>query len=415
MNRKILIVGGGIGGMAAALACALGGAQVCLLEQRGALAEVGAGIQLGPNALRVLQSWGLGDALRAVAAFPAQLEVRNAVSASLLAVLPLGASMVQRYGAAYATVARADLHCLLCEAVGRQGSVQCTLNARVESVSSSQAVAELLWRDPSAAQPLPQALQADALVAADGLWSRVREQLLNDGAPRATGHVAFRAMVAQDGLPPDARSQVVRVWLGPDFHAVQYPVRGGDWLNVVVIVRGFAPAQRTEPQPRGTGAVDHWSLPAHARELHARLAHACPALLELLQAIADWRAWALYDRPPMHSAAQHAVGRVALLGDAAHPMRPYLAQGAGMALEDAAELARVLALPGLGVAQALQRYAANRWQRNARVQARSMRNGEIFHLKGPMRVGRDLSLKLLGQQLLDIPWLYSGPQKRAPA
>jgi salicylate hydroxylase len=204
-------------------------------------------------------------------------------------------------------------------------------------------------------------------------------------------------MLPQRDLPQALRSQVITAWMGPDFHVVQYPVRGGEWLNVVAVVHGEV-----------VGDPKSWDHSANAPELRAKLAKAGAPLLDLIHAIPDWRLWALTDRPPMHGASQHAVGRVALLGDAAHPMRPYLAQGAGMAIEDAHELARVLALPKTDVPVALKIYAQNRWQRNARVQARSIRNGEIFHMKGAMRMGRDLSLKLLGKQLLDVPWLYSG-------
>jgi salicylate hydroxylase len=202
-------------------------------------------------------------------------------------------------------------------------------------------------------------------------------------------------MVPQAGLPQHLRSDVVTAWLGPDFHVVHYPVRRGELLNVVVVVHGLL---HGDPQ--------NWDHSANAAELRSRLAQASSALQDLVQAIPTWRLWALSDRPPMQSAAEHAHGRIALLGDAAHPMRPYLAQGAGMAIEDARQLAESLAVQSAHVPAALAHYAQARWQRNARVQARAIRNGEIFHLLGPLQLGRDLSLKLLGQKLLDLPWLY---------
>lgn len=395
MDKKIAIVGGGIGGLAAALACTRSGLQVQLLEQSPVFSEVGAGIQMGPNVVRVLESWGLGAQLKTVAAFPAKLEVRNAVSASLLATLPLGQQMVQRYGAAYASIARADLHSLLLTALCQQGSAELMLGSEVTAVTQDDDAVQV----QVASSPVVKGgvLQADVLVGADGLWSRVRAQVLRSGGPRVTGHLAYRAMLPQSDLPQALRSQVVTAWMGPDFHVVQYPVRGGDWLNVVAIVHGDVSAD-----------LKNWDHSANAPELRAKLANASAPLLDLIHAIPDWRLWALCDRPPMRSAADQVKGRIALLGDAAHPMRPYLAQGAGMAIEDAAELARVLTLSGATVPEALQTYASNRWQRNARVQARSIRNGEIFHMKGPLRMGRDLSLKLLGQKILDVPWLYQG-------
>lgn len=387
MKQDMVIVGGGIGGLATALAAARAGHGVQLLEQAHAFAEVGAGIQLGPNVVRVLESWGLGGALRGVAAFPERLEVRNALTAQTLGVLPLGARTVARYGAAYATVARADLHGLLLQAV-QAHPVQLQLSTTLK-----------WWQDgPEGVQlqtALDQSWTTPLLVGADGLWSHVRQHLLPDAAPRATGHLAFRAMVKQSALPALVRSQVVTAWLGPQFHAVQYPVRGGEWLNVVVIVHGQVAGDPTS-----------WDHSANAHELRARLAEAQAPLLDLIHAIDDWRLWPLYDRPPMASASEQAQGRIALLGDAAHPMRPYLAQGAGMAIEDAQQLVASLHAHSSDVPGALVHYAQQRWQRNARVQARAIRNGEIFHLRGSMRLGRDVALRLLGKRLLDVPWLY---------
>jgi salicylate hydroxylase len=392
MHNNMVISGGGIGGLAAALACARADWKVDLLEQSPVFGEVGAGIQLGPNAVRLLLGLGLGDALRSVAAFPSQLEVRNATSTELLAVLPLGKAAEQRYGAPYLTIARADMHTLLLDAVRAQGGVNLHLDSRVLGITQdAHRVRVETVQDQSYEAPL--------LVGADGLWSNVRQQVVEqDVPPRVTGHLAFRAMLAQSELPASLRSQVVTAWMGPDFHAVHYPVRSGKWLNVVCIVHG-----------KVAGDPQSWDHSANAHELRVRMSLARGALRDLIHTIEHWRLWPLTDREPMQSAAQHAKGRIALLGDAAHPMRPYLAQGAGMAIEDAAALAQCLSLVPLDVAPALQRYANLRWQRNARVQARAIRNGEIYHFKGVQQVGRDIALKLLGAKLLDVPWLYNGP------
>jgi salicylate hydroxylase len=364
---------------------------VQLLEQAAEFSEVGAGIQLGPNAVRVLQAMGVGPALAQVAARPSQLEVRNAVSAELLGTLPLGDTALSRYRADYLTVARADLQDLILQAVQSHGTVQLHLNAQLNHVEQNTDAVHV-----KAANGL--ALRADLLVGADGLWSRVRPHVCGANAPRVTGHLAYRAMVPQSQLPVHLRSQVVTAWMGPDFHAVQYPVRGGDWLNIVAIVHG-----------RVNGDATGWDYQANAADLRGHLKRAGGKLRELLFAVDAWRLWPLFDRPPMASAAEHARGRVALVGDAAHPMRPYLAQGAGMAIEDAAALAQCLSAHGGNVPVALQAFATSRWQRNAHVQARAILNGEIFHLQGPMRWGRDTALKVLGQGLLDVPWLYAGP------
>lgn len=390
-DASILIAGGGIGGLAAALACARAGAGVQLFERAAEFGEVGAGIQLGPNVTRVLQGWGLGDALNGVAAFPQRLQVRHALSGAELGVLPLGDAMVQRYGAPYATIHRADLQGLLLAAVQARADVRLHLNTQITDFSEQDEGVTLHTGD---GRQVPGAL----LVGADGLWSRVRELLLADGAPRITGHLAYRAMVPQHSLPERLRSTQVTVWLGPKLHVVQYPVRGGEWLNVVAITHGR----------RGDLESNNWDHLANAADLRMALAGTCPGLRDLVDAIGYWRLWVLCDRPPMRGPQEQARGRVALLGDAAHPMRPYLAQGAGMAIEDAQALGSLLSGTDLTLPQALQRYATQRWQRNARVQARSIRNGEVFHARGPVRWARDLSLRLLGERLLDMPWLYGG-------
>ncbi len=401
MKKQLLIVGGGIGGMAAALAASRAGWEARLYERAVAFSEVGAGVQLGPNVVRRLQAWGLQQPLQAVAAFPERLQVRSARSGRELGVLPLGAEAVQRYGAAYATVHRADLHDLLHTAVQARASVQ--INVNLDIVGHSQSDGAVLVRTSQGKE-----VEGDALVGADGLWSATRTRLLGDGPPRISGHLAYRALVPQAALPPALRTRQVTAWLGPRLHTVQYPVRRGELQNLVVIVQGTAPND-----------LQGWDHAANAQDLERALAGTCTALQDLVRRIpaygSGWRLWPLSDRPPLRSAEQMAQGLVALLGDAAHPMRPYLAQGAGMAIEDAAQLQHALAMHDMEVPLRLRRYALNRWQRNARVQARSERNGRIFHATGPVRWGRDAALRLLGQRLLDLPWLYRGDGSSASA
>ena len=390
MTKQVLIAGGGIGGLAAALACTRAGWDVRLFERAPEFSEVGAGIQMGPNVVRVLYRWGLQMQLQQVAAFPELLQVRNAMSGAELGVLPLGEHAVRRYGAPYATIHRADLHRLLLDAVRAYGHVRLRLNSWVERYVATEHTVTLTTADGLD-------VEGDALIGADGLWSRVRQLMLQDSEPRVTGHLAYRAMVPQHSLPPSLRSQHITAWMGPNLHMVQYPVRRGEWLNVVVILHGPAPQDLQE-----------WSHQAHADELRGALKGTCSTVRDLIAAIPDWRLWSLCDRPPIQSASQQAQGLVALLGDAAHPMRPYLAQGAGMAIEDAEQLGRALSMDAVEVPLRLQRYALNRWERCAQVQARSIRNGEIFHAQGLTRWGRDTALRLLGARLLDLPWLYQG-------
>lgn len=424
MSRQVLVAGGGIGGLAAALAASRAGWDVRLYERAPAFTEVGAGVQLGPNVVRVLHSWGLQDALAQVAAFPQRLQVRDAVWGGELGVLRLGERMLKKYGAPYVTIHRADLHGLLLQAVQARDNLWLKLDTRVASYTDTGREITLKTTQsqtfnhpgkgdgeaaPGVSVPSVDNLEVegDALIGADGLWSRVRQQMLGDGPPRVSGHLAYRAMLPQASLPERLRSQQVTAWLGPKLHAVQYPVRGGEWLNLVIIVQGPAPDD-----------LQNWDHHANAGDLQVATRMTCAPLRELIEAVTAsaspaspaWRLWPLCDRPPISGAHQQTRGRVALLGDAAHPMRPYLAQGAGMAIEDAAELGRALAQaldPAFDVPTLLQRYALNRWQRNAQVQARSVRNGQIFHAEGPLRWSRDAGMKLLGEKVLDVPWLYS--------
>ncbi len=396
-TQQLLIAGGGIGGLAAALAVARIGWDVRLYERAPEFSEVGAGIQIGPNVTRLLRDWGLEDGLRAVAAFPDRLQVRDAVSGAELGALALGARALERYGAPYATIHRADLHALLQRAAGSQAKVQLNLDRELLDFSDDgRAVTCRAGAGPW--------VEGDVLLGADGVWSRVRQRLLGDRPPRLTGHLAYRAMLRQSALPQALRSSQVTAWLGPRLHVVQYPVRRGEWLNLVAIVHGAPPAEAQD-----------WDHQAHAADLQRALGTTCPGLQDLIAAAPEasvnpqaWRLWALADRAPVQGPQQMARGLVALLGDAAHPMRPYLAQGAGMAIEDAAELARSLAMDAVDVPTRLKRYALARWQRCARVQARSIRNGQIFHSTGLLRLGRDASIRLLGARILDVPWLYGG-------
>jgi salicylate hydroxylase len=393
VNPQALIAGGGIGGLAAALACARAGCDVRLYEQAAAFSEVGAGVQLGPNAVRRLHGWGLAQALAAVAAQPGHLCVRNAISGQPLATLPLNPDMAQRYGAPYCTVHRADLHAVLLDALAREGGARLKTACPVRAVRQDGGSVTLsLMSDLD--------VEGDLLVGADGLWSTVRQHLLGDGAAVPTGHVAYRALAVQQALPAALRSQQVTAWLGPRLHVVAYPVRRGELLNLVAIVQG---------PPRGD--AQDWDQAAVAAELQAAMGETCTAVRDLVQAMPHWRLWMLNARAPVSGPQALVNGRVALLGDAAHPMLPYLAQGAGMAIEDAAELGSLLTMTSaaaLDVPLALSRYALNRWQRVARVQARSLRNGRIFHATGAMQAARDGALRLLGRHILDVPWLYAG-------
>jgi salicylate hydroxylase len=388
MTLRLLIAGAGLGGLAAAIAAQRAGASARVCEQAPELLEVGAGLQLGPNATRVLENWGLLPALLEAAALPAMLKVRSADDGRVLGQIALGDDALRRYGAPYATVHRADLQAILHAAARKEGAAIETDSPILDLDASHDAVSVQLDGGSR--------IEADALVGADGLWSTVRAQALGESGPAATGHMAFRGLVAQSDLPTALRSGDVTVWLAHGLHAVAYPVRGGEALNLVAIVDA---GQRPD--------FRDWDAVASAQDVGAAVGAVCAPLRGLLDAMPAWRLWMLHDRPPLRGAHEMALGRVALLGDAAHPMRPYLAQGAGMAIEDAAVLGDVLAGAESGtVAAAWRTYALRRWERCARVQAQSRRNGTVFHASGPLRWGRDAVMWLLGDRLLDQPWLY---------
>lgn len=403
MNTKVIIAGGGIGGLACALALGRQGVRVQLLEQAGHFSEVGAGIQLGPNAVRVLTDWGLRDALMERIAQPHALHVRDAASGRRLGWLRFG-RMLQRYGEPYTTIHRADLHALLLAEVQRLPTVSLQLDSRVVTYQLEGPYVRV--KDEAG-----RVWDGEALIGCDGLWSQVRVQMLGAQPVRASGHLAYRGTIAAARLPERLRRPLVMAWLGPGVHVVHYPVRGGELFNVVAVVEGVIGHGHGGEV---TGDIQSWSHEAYAEDLHRCLAWACPELMDMVKAVSSWKLWALNDRVPMKSAHEHAQGRVALLGDAAHPLRPYLAQGAAMALEDAWTLGR-LVMPGSASAASLDwpillhRYARTRWRRNARVQRRSALNGVVFHADGLTRHGRDLAMGMLGEWLLDNPWLYEGP------
>ena len=375
----MISVGGGIGGMAAALACGQAGARPQVLERAATFSEVGAGIQMGPNVTRTLHAWGLAEDLKAIGFAPRKLEAKDTQTGQVIGSLPLGQRSLDTYGAPYVTVHRADLHRVLLQKLMRSGLAQLHLDSEVEAVQ--QAADGIQICGASLPASLTEFSQFSAMVGADGLWSATRQFVVPRTTPRVTGLLAYRALLPMESLPEKLRLQDVNVWLGPRLHAVLYPVQCGECLNLVVVVQGQPPAN-----------LDDWDHAGHKEELDRAMGPIHADLRDMLAAVPAWRLWPLCDRPPVQGPHEMAKGRIALLGDAAHPMRPFLAQGAGMAIEDAAELARSWARADLPVEDRLQMYAQARWARNAQVQQRSLRNGQIFHLQGPLRWGRHVAM-----------------------
>ena len=392
----MIIVGGGIGGLAAALACGQAGARPQVLERAATFSEVGAGIQMGPNVTRTLHAWGLAEDLKEIGFTPHRLEAKDTQTGQVIGSLRLGQRSLDAYGAPYVTVHRADLHRVLLQKIISSGLAELRLDSEVQAVQQNADGIQISGTNLPAS--LTEFSKSAAMVGADGLWSKMRQFVVPPTAPRVTGLLAYRALVPMQSVPEKLRLQDVNVWVGPRVHAVLYPVKCGEYLNLVVVVQG--------PPP---DSLDDWDHAGNKQDLEAAMGPIHADLRNMLAAVTAWRLWPLCDRPPLQGPHEMAKGRIALLGDAAHPMRPFLAQGAGMAIEDAAELARSWARADLQVEDRLQMYAQARWARNAQVQQRSIRNGQIFHLQGPLRWGRNAAMKLMGESLMDVPWLYSGP------
>jgi salicylate hydroxylase len=384
----VLIAGAGIGGLTAALTLARQGFRVKLFDQAEKLEEAGAGIQLSPNATQVLIALGLGERLAPAIVEPAAIRLRAARSGRDIATMPLGEAMHERYAAPYWVIHRADLQRGLLEAVAGEPHIALALGARVDDFTIDAAGVHASVRHGTASAQHDGAV----LIGADGLWSRLRA-LLGDGTePRSASRSAFRAVVPAAQL--EDRKPVVNLWIGPGAHLVHYPIRAGTAVNIVAVTddRWQSPAWSTDAD--GDKVLGRFPASAWAQ-----------AARQVLSVPRRWQKWALYDRAPFISRGH---GPVTLLGDAAHPMLPFLAQGAAMAIEDAAVLARELARSPGDRASALRSYEAARAPRAARVQRAARRNDFRYHLPQPAAFLRDVALRVLGgdRLLAQYDWIY---------
>ena len=387
--HTILIAGAGIGGLTLALALAAKGFRAMILEQAERLDDRGAGIQLSPNATRILIDLGLGPALAPLAFAPEAIRVLVGQTESELVRVPLGDAAEAGYGVPYWVIHRGDLHGALLNAAQANGDIALRLGTRVEDFEvHSGGVTVLSWTRARLAEE-----RGIALVGADGLWSTVRTRLGDAEGPRFRQRTAWRTLVPAAAVSEEQRQPVTSLWLGPKAHLVHYPIRAGQWINVVAIVED-------------TWHQAGWSLPGTRSEITSRFAGWARGARALLATSPDaWSKWALYDREPLRAWSH---GPVTLLGDAAHPMLPFLAQGGAMAVEDAAVLAGCLAKAPEDPPAALRAYEGLRRFRTARVVRHARRLGTIYHLAGPAAMVRNLTLIATGGQglLARYDWLY---------
>ncbi|OJU28676.1 MAG: monooxygenase [Nitrobacter sp. 62-13] len=394
-SRTVVIAGAGIGGLTASLALAAKGFRVLIIETAERLEEIGAGLQLSPNATRILIGLGLHPRLSARALVPEAVSIMSARHGGEICRLPLGEAATLRAGAPYWVMHRGGLQAALLEQVRNHPDIELRLGTAVEDATShADGVTVSLGGGTDRAKT------AWALIGADGVWSTLRTRLFPDTSPQFSGLIAWRGTVEASQLPHDRTAQYVRLWMGPHAHLVSYPISGGRQINIVAVM----PDIWNQPG---------WSAPGDAADIKHRFAQARwsePARTMIGAVAADgWRKWALFTIPPM--AAWHRDA-MALLGDAAHAMLPFAAQGAGMAIEDAAVLAQCLgeaANENAGAAAALARYTGLRRARVARVQALAERNGRISHLAGAAALARDLVIKAIGPQrmLARQDWIYN--------
>ena len=396
---KILIAGGGIGGLAAALALSRHGRPAHVLERAPQFAEIGAGLQLAPNATGMLHHLGILDRVLQHAVRPRRLIMRDAFSADRITELDVGPAFLAHFGYPYIVMHRADLLDAEYQACAASDLITLEVNRDVVAVEDTGPYVRVTCADGAT-------YECDALVGADGLWSTTR-RLLDDSPPICAESVAYRATVPFDDLPADVDLDAMTIWVGPNVHFVQYVVRPGELLNQVAVFR----SDRYRPEgtpPRRSGRQGHetpdddWGGPD---ELDARFANACAEVQSGLERINRDRRWAMFDRLPLPAWTR---GRVTLLGDAAHPMLQYAAQGACQALEDAVCLGECVAAC-TDPREAFAAYERRRLARATRVQHAARFLGELFHASGAQAAHWK---GLLGRRAPDdfgyFDWLYGG-------
>ena len=383
-DLPVLVAGGGIGGLAAALALTRRGLSVKVLEQAPQLGEIGAGIQLGPNAFAAFDALGIGEKARARAVYTDEMVMHDALDETLVGRIQTGEAFRQRFGNPYAVIHRADVHMSLLEGAQESDRIRVLTSTTVQRVDQDEHGVTV--HDTKGGTH-----RGCALIGADGVKSAVRRQYVGDDA-RVSGHVVYRAVIDKKDFPKDLQWNAASIWVGPNCHLVHYPLRGGDQYNVVVT---FHSRDKEE-----------WSVREGSREeVRSYFDGICAKARQLIDLPKDWKRWATADREPI---GQWTFGRATLLGDAAHPTLQYLAQGACMALEDAVTLGEALRLHDNDFARAFEQYQRSRVARTARIVLSAREMGRIFHAKGVERLVRNELWNGRSQERFydAMEWLY---------
>jgi 2-polyprenyl-6-methoxyphenol hydroxylase-like FAD-dependent oxidoreductase len=393
-SRNVIVAGGGIAGLAAALCLAAKGLRVDVFEQAEAFETVGAGLQISPNAFHILEGLGLGRAIKSVATAPSAIKIMSAGSGREIVQIPLGAGAIERYGAPYLVIHRADLQKVLSSAANENPDIVLHMGKRVEDVAlHANGVTCLVYGKERVDE-----YAGLAMVAADGVWSRMRTLYFDDSEAKFTGLAAWRGLVPMEALADWPDRENVQLWLASNAHAVSYPVRQGRYLNFVAVTKMAAPNGKPKQSFVQEGEPD---------ELAGELRGWDKRLLTLLQHRSRWTKWPLFAVPQM---PEWNFGAMALIGDAAHAMLPFAAQGAAMAIEDAAVLANCLApaVESRDGGAALARYSQERQARVQRAARLAQQNWSIYHMQPPLSTARDVSMALLGGRRLlgRQDWLY---------